>query len=62
MEGNFLSLDYMSDCNSEITEASYSLHQFEEADEQCYENEPWYKISAGELTKDVNEVLKSWTE
>ena len=62
MEGDFLSLDYMSDCNSEITEASYSLHQFEEADEQCYENESWYTISAGEVTKDVNEVLKSWTE
>ena len=60
MEGDFLSLDYGSDCNSEITEASYSLHQFEEADEQCYENEPFSIISANEVSKDVNEVLKSW--
>ena len=62
MEGDFLSLDYGSDCNSEITEASYSLHQFEEADEQCYEHETFCAISANEVSQDVNEVLKSWTE
>ena len=62
MEGDFLSLDYGSDCNSEITEASYSLHQFEEADEQCYEHETFCAISANEVSQDVNEVLRSWTE
>ena len=38
-KGTFCLSDYGSDCNSEITEASYSLHQFEEADEQCHEHE-----------------------